>query len=199
MARLHMKTPEAAPAEIVLGPGRNVLGREGANDFLVLHPSVSRHHCEVWLTEEAVMVRDLHSRNGTYVEGERVNEAQVFTGQILRIGEVEMLLDDAPTHISVPGLHLPHLAPKEIYLEDGSLCCTHHAKEAAVFECQQCHHVYCIHCVRELRVAGGVPRRFCPDCRGICERMVVEDKGNKRPVWFDKIVRVFTKPKNRRR
>ena len=60
-----MKTPEAAPAEIVLGPGRNVLGREGANDFLVLHPSVSRHHCEVWLTEEAVMVRDLHSRNGT--------------------------------------------------------------------------------------------------------------------------------------
>src|SRR5690242_16730283 len=85
MARLLVKNPDLALAEILLTPGRNLLGREGENDFLVPHASVSRQHCEVWLLEDSVVVRDLGSRNGTFVEGERVREAALLAGQTLRL------------------------------------------------------------------------------------------------------------------
>src|SRR5687767_12494021 len=85
MARLLAKDSDLALPEILLTPGCNRLGREGENDFLVPHPSVSRQHCEVWLTEDALLVRDLNSRNGTFVDEARVQEAAILTGQTLRL------------------------------------------------------------------------------------------------------------------
>ena len=194
MTRLTMKTPDVAPAEIHLSPGRNTLGREGENDFLVRHESVSRQHCEVWLTEEAVLVRDLRSRNGTFVNGERVEEAQLFQGQTLRLGDVEMELTEAPAKISVPDLPVPPPPREQTYMPDGSPCCFHHDGVEAKLECTQCKHVFCGDCVRELRVAGGLPRRFCTECGGLCERLAPTVKEGKRPNWLNRIVEAFTKP-----
>src|SRR5688572_13749920 len=176
MARLLVKNPDPAgteiPAEIRLTPGINRLGREGENDFLVPHPSVSRQHCEVWLTEDAVLVRDLGSRNGTFVEDARVEEAEIRSGQTLRLGDVEMVVAEAPVHISVPPIHLAAPEPEPTYMPDGSLCCFHHpGLEAATLKCTKCERVFCNKCVRELRVAGGTPRRFCTECGGPCERL----------------------------
>src|SRR5688572_32125218 len=166
MARLLIKTPQLSVDEILLNPGCNRLGREGENDVLVPHPSISRQHCELWLTEDAVLVRDLSSRNGTFVDEERVNEAQVFTGQTLRLGDVELVLAEAPVRISVPDLPLPTGAKEQVYLADGSPACFFHDAIAAALQCKKCLKVFCKGCVRELRVAGGKPRRFCPECGG---------------------------------
>ena len=198
MARLLVKTPEVTPAEILLGPGRNRLGREGENEVLVSHPSISRQHCEVWLTEEAVFVRDLGSRNGTFVEGARVEEAQVFTGQTLRVGDVEMVLAEAPMRIVVPPIALPPPAKDQAYLPDGTPSCFHHDDIPASLECVKCHHLFCTTCVRELRVSGGVPRRFCVDCGGACEPFEPAVKEAKRGGWFNRIVDAFTKPASRK-
>jgi hypothetical protein len=198
MARLLIKTPRVTPEVIYLTPGRNRLGREGENDFLVAHPSVSRRHCEVWLTEEAVLVRDLGSRNGTFVEGARVEEAQIFTGQTLRLGDVEMVLAEAPVKISVPDLPVAPPPKPQTYMPDGTPCCFHHDGVAATLQCTNCQHVFCAECVRELRVAGGVPRRFCTECGALCERLEPTVKETKRAGWLDRIVDAFTKPTSRK-
>ncbi len=203
MARLLVKNPDPAgtaiPAEIHLTPGRNCLGREGENDFLVPHPSVSRHHCEVWLTEDAVLVRDLHSRNGTFVEDVRVEEAEILTGQTLRLGDVEMVVAEAPVHISVPPIHIPAAEPEPTFMPDGSPSCFNHpGVEVATLKCGKCERVFCNKCVRELRVAGGTPRRFCPECGGPCERLKPTIKETKRGGWLNKIVDVLMKPPPRR-
>ena len=198
MARLLVKNPDLAPAEIHLTPGCNRFGREGENDFLLPHPSVSRQHCEVWLTEDAVLVRDLGSRNGTFVQEQRVEEAQVVDGQTLRLGDVEMVLAEAPVRISVPDLPLPAQIKQSVFMPDGTPSCLRHETVAAAFECTKCLKDFCGACVRELRVAGGEPRRFCPECGGMCERLVATIQATKRPRWLEKIMDAFTKPAARR-
>lgn len=198
MARLLVKNSDVPLAEIHLTPGRNVLGREGANDFLVPHPSVSRQHCEVWLMDDALMVRDLGSRNGTFVDDAPVEEAPILTGQTLRLGDVEFLVAEAPAHISVPEIPLSAPHTPQTYMPDGSPCCFNHEGIAATLQCTACQHVFCATCVRELRVAGGIPRRFCPECGGSCERLAPSGGEKKRSKWLEKIVDVFTKPTVRR-
>jgi hypothetical protein len=197
MARLIVKTPNVAPAEILLIAGCNRLGREGENDILLPHASVSRQHCEVWLTDDAVLVRDLGSRNGTFVEGARVEEAQIFNGQTLRVGDVELLVAGAPARISVPSIALPPPPKEQLFMPDGTPCCFHHDNIAASLQCGKCQHVFCTTCVRELRMAGGTPRRFCPECGGPCELFEPTIKEARRSGWLDKIVDAFTKPARR--
>ena len=198
MARLVITSPDVAVAEIQLAPGCNRLGREGANDALVPHPSVSRAHCEVWLLEDSVVVRDLGSRNGTYIEAQRIGEAQVLDGQTLRLGDVEMVLTGAPVRVSVPDLPLPARTKQQLFMPDGAPCCFHHDSLAASLECTKCHKAFCTTCVRELRIAGGLPRRFCPECGGPCERLARTTKESRRTGWLNKLVDAFTKPAARR-
>jgi hypothetical protein len=198
MARLLLKTPGVAPAEIHLMPGCNRLGREGENDFLVQHTSVSRRHCEVWLTEDAVLVRDLGSRNGTFVEAQRVQEAQISDGQTLRLGDVEMVLAEAPVRISVPDLPIPATEKEQLFMPDGTPCCFVHGNVAAGLQCTSCFKAFCTACVRELRLHGGVPHRFCPECGAHCEPLAPAVKKAKRSKWLEKLVDAFTKPPARK-
>jgi hypothetical protein len=198
MARLHIDIPTGfEPEEIRLNPGCNRVGREGDVDILLAHPSVSRAHCELWLMDEVVMVRDLESRNGTFIEGERVQEAQILEGQRVRLGDVELRLVEAPARISVPDIPLPAQPKQQLYMEDGTPCCYRHDGLAALFQCGKCQRAFCGACVRELRVAGGTPRRFCPECGGACERLAPTAREQKRGSWLDKIVKAFTQPPRR--
>jgi len=72
---------------------RTTVGRVEDNAFPIPEPSVSSHHCEVLLRGDEVVVRDLESTNGTYINGERVTESVLRPGQILRLGQIEMRLE----------------------------------------------------------------------------------------------------------
>jgi hypothetical protein len=198
MARLLITTPDIAPVEIHLTPGCNRLGREAENDFLLPHPSISHQHCEVWVMEDSVMVRDLGSRNGTFVAGEPVQEAQLLDGQTLRLGDVEMVLTEAPVRISVPDLPLPVQPKEQQFMADGTPCCFLHNGISAGLQCSNCFKAFCLPCVRELRVAGGAPKRFCPECGGMCEMLAATAKETKRNRWLEKLVNAFTRPAARR-
>jgi hypothetical protein len=199
MARLEIKTHDIAPAEVELVSGCNHIGREGENHILLPHPSVSRQHCEVWLMEDCVLIRDLDSRNGTFVNGERVMEGELLAGQTLRIGDVELVLSEAPVRISVPDLPLPAQSKGQAFMADGTPCCQNHESVAAKFHCTgKCGKMFCAQCVRELRVAKGMPRRFCPECGGPCERLAATVREAKRGSWLNKIRDAFTKPPSRR-
>jgi DNA segregation ATPase FtsK/SpoIIIE, S-DNA-T family len=71
-----------------LRPGRNTIGRTAASDVCLHHEDVSRQHAavEVSASGEAV-VSDLGSRNGTFVDGERITAATALDdGSVVRIG-----------------------------------------------------------------------------------------------------------------
>jgi pSer/pThr/pTyr-binding forkhead associated (FHA) protein len=76
---------------------KTTIGRVEDNTFQIAEPSVSSHHCEVLLRGNDVVVLDLNSTNGTYVNGEKVTESVIKPGQILRLGQIEIRLEtDAP-------------------------------------------------------------------------------------------------------
>jgi pSer/pThr/pTyr-binding forkhead associated (FHA) protein len=76
---------------------KTTIGRVEDNTFQIAEPSVSSHHCEIVLRGAEVMVRDLNSTNGTFINGEKVAESVIKPGQVLRVGQIEMRLEtDAP-------------------------------------------------------------------------------------------------------
>jgi pSer/pThr/pTyr-binding forkhead associated (FHA) protein len=72
---------------------KTTIGRVEDNTFQISEPSVSSHHCEILLRGTDVVVRDLNSTNGTYINGEKVAESIIKPGQVLRLGQIEMRLE----------------------------------------------------------------------------------------------------------
>lgn len=72
---------------------KTTIGRLEDNAFQVSEQSVSSHHCEVLLKGSDVVVKDLDSTNGTFINGEKITEKPLKPGQILRLGQVEMRLE----------------------------------------------------------------------------------------------------------
>lgn len=80
-----------------------VFGREFECDIFIASDHVSRRHAKLEVFEQLVRIVDLGSVNGTYVNGERVTEAELNNGDILSIDKVEFIvlkpdfsLDDVP-------------------------------------------------------------------------------------------------------
>jgi len=71
------------PVTIGRGVGTNVR----LNDCFV-----SRAHCELYELEGKPVVRDLHSKNGTFVNGHAVDEAFVMPEDMLRVGMTRFLV-----------------------------------------------------------------------------------------------------------
>jgi predicted component of type VI protein secretion system len=84
---------------------RTTIGRTEDNAFQIADGTVSSHHCEILLRGTEVSVRDLHSTNGTFINGAPTTESLLKPGQILRLGQIEMRLEtDAPA--TPPKKHL---------------------------------------------------------------------------------------------
>jgi pSer/pThr/pTyr-binding forkhead associated (FHA) protein len=72
---------------------KTTIGRVEDNAFQIPEQSVSSHHCEIVQRGNDLVVKDLNSTNGTFVNGEQVTETVLKPGQILRLGQVEMRLE----------------------------------------------------------------------------------------------------------
>jgi pSer/pThr/pTyr-binding forkhead associated (FHA) protein len=79
-----------------------VVGRRHDCDLQVPLMAVSRRHCQLSQNKETLKIRDLGSRNGTYVNGKRVDEATLRAGDHIRIGPLTFLLqiDGQPKKIA---------------------------------------------------------------------------------------------------
>ena len=84
--------------------GRHVIGRDAGCDFTVSSDSVSRRHARLELHEGRLMVTDLGSTNGTFVNGQRVQERVLKLGDEVRFDlesfRVEGPVDLARTSVS---------------------------------------------------------------------------------------------------
>lgn len=87
----------------------NLIGR-GLDCHIVLSdPLSSRVHAIVEYREGVWWVRDAGSRNGTYVNGQKADEAQLLDGCHLKIGTTEFAFHQSPTRPSEVGSHDPAL------------------------------------------------------------------------------------------
>jgi hypothetical protein len=162
------------PASLELVPGLNRLGRNPTNDFRVHDATVSSFHCEIRVADDSVVVRDLCSTNGTFIDGRPIQEAPLRLGQVLQLGSAEFRLDKRPTrdaelmHIAIPKIGVAP-PPAPALLPDGSPACLHHRAVAATRKCTRCAQTYCDECVRVVGITGSKSMTFCPDCSGPCE------------------------------
>jgi pSer/pThr/pTyr-binding forkhead associated (FHA) protein len=96
MARLVILSEGLTGKAHELTVDKTTIGRVDDNTFPIPEGSVSSHHCEVLLRGSDVVIRDLNSTNGTFINGHQVTgEAPLKPGQILRLGQIEMRLEEA--------------------------------------------------------------------------------------------------------
>ena len=74
MLRLVMLSPGMTGRALELKADKSTIGRLEDNTFPIVEPSVSSHHCEILLRGSEVVVRDLNSTNGSYINREKVAE-----------------------------------------------------------------------------------------------------------------------------
>jgi hypothetical protein len=77
-----------------------VLGRGSGADIVVAGPLVSRRHAELRDTDYGLQVTDLASRNGVFINGEKVTEPTLLNaGDSLAIGDSTFVLVELPSPI----------------------------------------------------------------------------------------------------
>lgn len=84
-----------------------LIGRGADCQVLLENAGVSRNHAKIVRQEDQLKVLDLHSGNGTFVNGKQVNEAVLGSGDTLRIGKFTLYikLSDKPIETSQPTAH----------------------------------------------------------------------------------------------
>jgi len=95
MAKLVLLSAGLTGRTHELNVAKTTVGRVEDNTFQIAEPSVSSHHCEIELRGSEVVVKDLNSTNGTFVNGEKITERALKPGEVLRLGQVEMRLEAA--------------------------------------------------------------------------------------------------------
>ena len=89
MPKLILTQFEFAGQSCELLDGNIMIGRDPQNTIIIQDDSVSAHHCELLVYGSEVIVHDLRSRNGTFVDEVQVtDQSGIRHGQKLRLGEV---------------------------------------------------------------------------------------------------------------
>jgi pSer/pThr/pTyr-binding forkhead associated (FHA) protein len=82
-----------APFTFRILPGNiKTMGRSPGAEFVVEAAMVSRLHCRLTAGATELQVVDLESTNGTFVNGQRVTQANLKEGDTLGVGRVELVV-----------------------------------------------------------------------------------------------------------
>ena len=69
-----------------------VIGRRHDCDLRVPLTPVSRRHCKLSKSNQIINIRDLDSRNGTFLNGKRIKEAPLNAGDYICVGSLTFML-----------------------------------------------------------------------------------------------------------
>ena len=110
MAKLQVLSGPLAGQSYELKVDTTTVGRVEDNAFQIADPSVSSHHCEILLKGSDVVIRDLNSTNGSFINGDKITESVLKPGQTLRLGQIELRIDDG-SPLPTPSASKPASAP----------------------------------------------------------------------------------------
>jgi diguanylate cyclase (GGDEF)-like protein len=118
---LTIRFPSSSPVEYKIKPGKNTLGRKRDNDIVIVDESASRMHAEFYCEGNRLVIYDLKSTNGTFLNRERINEPHVLrAGDQIRIGQHEVIVsyrDDNVTAGLISALSGTQPLTRELLLE----------------------------------------------------------------------------------
>jgi Nif-specific regulatory protein len=69
------------------------MGRDEGNDILIEDPAVSPHHCRIGLQDGRLILNDLDSHSGTFVNGIPVKQRELKSGDEVAIGDSVFVLE----------------------------------------------------------------------------------------------------------
>lgn len=85
-----------------------VFGRSSKADCHVADDQMSGSHCRFHLKFDRLEITDLDSKNGTYLNGIRVERSEIFIGDEIKMGKTKItLLEEKMEHASVDLLTFP--------------------------------------------------------------------------------------------
>jgi pSer/pThr/pTyr-binding forkhead associated (FHA) protein len=87
MPKMIVSIDEVVIKEVQLTKDRTTLGRRPYNDIVIDNLAVSGEHAVLQMTGPEVIVEDLNSTNGTYVNGKAVKKLQLQNGDSIEIGK----------------------------------------------------------------------------------------------------------------
>jgi transcriptional regulator with AAA-type ATPase domain len=99
--RLELTLPDGSTRRFVSETDRVSLGTHASNDHVVERDTVSRFDCELVIDERGIRVRDLSSKNGTFVDGVRIESAWLGPRHTLRLGEQSVAFELEEARASV--------------------------------------------------------------------------------------------------
>ena len=88
--KIHWSGKSAAEAP----SGSLTIGRTTDNDIVIADMLASRHHATLVPTAAGTEIHDAHSINGTFVNGARVDQALLHEGDMVTIGNVDLVFRD---------------------------------------------------------------------------------------------------------
>src|SRR5262245_3152776 len=91
-AKLVVAKGKTAVKEIPLGSVQTIIGRRNDCALRIPSPLVSRQHCELKCNGSQLVVRDLGSSNGTFVNGSKVKQKQLKSGDTLGVGPITFIV-----------------------------------------------------------------------------------------------------------
>jgi pSer/pThr/pTyr-binding forkhead associated (FHA) protein len=108
--KLVMFTENGQRKDFPLSTEITVVGRKEDCDLRIPLAEVSRKHCHFVLHPDRVVLQDLGSSNGTYVNNKRIAELQLEQGDHVVIGPVvfTVQIDGAPDEIKQVRTRLEH-------------------------------------------------------------------------------------------
>ena len=183
MARLLIKMQGLENRTFELRLGVNRFGRDPDCDFPINHPTVSTSHCELELSGTGVLLRDCGSTNGTFVNGDRVQETWLLPGQTVFLGDVELFVESTELNVAIPKFARERPKPP-VVLEGGVMLCPRHPRMPVTYKCTHCHEVMCDNCVHIMQRKGGAPLFLCTLCSHKCEPMEIVQRRKKKKTFI---------------
>jgi len=114
--KLKVLSGKNSGKEISVPVKRFLVGRADDCHLRPKSDAISRNHCVILVGDDEVVIRDLNSRNGTLLNGERVNgDHPLVTGDVLKIGKIEFELAIKSEK------KVPKPAPVKTKVDDGSM------------------------------------------------------------------------------
>jgi hypothetical protein len=95
MSRLVLKFEGSELKEVPLGTRPVTIGRAPDNDIPIDNLAVSNYHARVYVEAGSLVVEDLNSLNGSFLNEIRVERAMLKDGDAILIGKHEILVDQA--------------------------------------------------------------------------------------------------------
>jgi hypothetical protein len=185
-------TSDQLKGEHLLGEGAMKVGRSRDNDVRLAHKSVSRHHAVITEEDGRLLIKDLASTYGTYINEDKTNEGFVEDGDVVRFGRIRMVyqanLEPVPASANPPSPpqkiasvgakeeddQAPEMATAPVATATGGSAaqiatkpCEKHPSLNVSLICPKCHLKFCTDCVKTIEVSGQ-PRQLCPYCKESC-------------------------------